>query len=280
MRTSSELAVAFGRTRIARAEHLAAAGLGRHDLRCALRAGAVVRLRRGVYALPGTAADRCVAAQHGGMLACVSAARAAGLWVLDDGRLHVAVADHGRVHPHATCRCRTHRGADVTLGGRTSVLRSLIQILVCLGEEAFFVSLESALRQRKIPMRRMAALRRALPARARRLVDLARADADSGLESLLRLRLFDDGIRLRSQVTILGVGRVDFVLGDRLILEVDGRANHDGSTLRHKDLMRDAAAAALGFETLRFDYAMIVHEWELVRAAILAKIDAGSHLSR
>lgn len=76
-----------------------------------------------------------------------------------------------------------------------------------------------------------------------------------------------------------GVGIVDFVLGDRLILELDGKRNHEGATLRHKDLVRDAVAASHGFDTLRFDYAMVVHEWELVEAAILAKLGRGVHLT-
>ena len=65
-----------------------------------------------------------------------------------------------------------------------------------------------------------------------------------------------------------GVGRVDFVIGGRVILEADGKLNHSGDR-RHKDLMRDAAASALGYETLRFDYAMIIHDGERVAAAIL-----------
>lgn len=110
-----------------------------------------------------------------------------------------------------------------------------------------------------------------------------------------RLRLRALGIELQSQVEVPGVGRVDFVLGDRLILEVDGRANHvDGfgapvgahaegmraaaASLRHKDLVRDAVAAAHGFDTLRFDYALVVHDWPAVEAAILAKVERGLHL--
>ncbi|WP_300268668.1 DUF559 domain-containing protein [Microbacterium sp.] len=103
------------------------------------------------------------------------------------------------------------------------------------------------------------------------MLDLARSDAASGLESLLRLRLHLLGIRLDCQVNIDGVGRVDFVVGGRVILETDGKENHAGE-LRHKDLMRDAAASALGYETLRFDYAMVVHNWDVVAAAILPAI--------
>ena len=115
-------------------------------------------------------------------------------------------------------------------------------------------------------------LRSAIPASARWLIDLARGDADSGLESLLRLRLHLLGIDVDCQVLIGGVGRVDFVIGGRLILEVDGKANHDGGLMRHKDLSRDAAASVLGYETLRFDYAQIIHDWPSVQAAILAAL--------
>lgn len=113
-------------------------------------------------------------------------------------------------------------------------------------------------------------LRCAYVALCRHLVDIARSDAQSGLESLLRLRLHIIGIVLASQVQIPAVGRVDFVVGDRLIIEVDGKENHSGPDRRHDDLVRDAAASRLGYETLRFTYAQVVHDWSTVQAAILA----------
>ena len=155
------------------------------------------------------------------------------------------------------------------------------------------MALESAMRKRFLTRTSLARIRSRIPAVHRWLVDFARWNADSGLESLLRLRLHAHGIELASQVAIPGVGRVDFVLGDRLILEVDGKRNHvDGFdqdamngaeraaavSKRHKDLVRDTVAAAHGFDTLRFDYALVVHDWPIVEAAILAKIDRGLHL--
>jgi very-short-patch-repair endonuclease len=147
-----------------------------------------------------------------------------------------------------------------------------VHVYHCHGDEVFFAALESALRQRKISSAATGRIRARLPLRARWLVDLARADADSGLESLLRLRLHVLGIRLECQVAIPTVGIVDFVVGDRLILETDGKENHDGASHRHKDLRRDAAASRLGYETLRFDYALVIHDWPTVEAAILAAL--------
>lgn len=88
----------------------------------------------------------------------------------------------------------------------------------------------------------------------------------------MRLRLHVLGITVDTQVAISGVGRVDFVVGGRVIIEADGKGNHDGSSARHRDLQRDAAASRLEYETLRFDYAMILHEWDAVVAAILAAV--------
>ncbi|MGO2746365.1 endonuclease domain-containing protein [Microbacterium sp.] len=155
-----------------------------------------------------------------------------------------------------------------------------------MGEESFFVALESALRQNKVPYGDMRWLRRRLPEQLTWMLQFARADADSGLESLIRLRMHRLGVTMRSQVSIDGVGEVDFVIGDRLIIEADGKENHDDDptrpapprSRRHKDLLRDARAAARGYETLRFDYALIVHDWPVVEAAILAKVAEGAHL--
>ncbi|WP_228479729.1 endonuclease domain-containing protein [Microbacterium abyssi] len=192
-----------------------------------------------------------------------------GIWLLeDDGRTHVWLGARGRVHAHQDCTCVSHFYVGTPPLGRAHLETALVHYRRCAGDEAFFAAFESAWRKRLLSKGARLRIRAALPASARWLVDLARSDADSGLESLLRLRLHILGIRLDCQVVIDGVGKVDFVIGGRLILEADGKENHDGEIKRHKDLVRDAAASRLGYETLRFDYAQIVHGWPTVQAAI------------
>ena len=41
-------------------------------------------------------------------------------------------------------------------------------------------------------------------------------------------------------------------------------------SLRHKDLVRDASLPP-GYETLRFDSALVLHDWPTVEAAIVAQ---------
>ncbi len=181
---------------------------------------------------------------------------------------------HGHQHPGCACVIHYYRGAPPLTAASLTV--ALVHVRRCAGDEAFFAAYESAWRLGKLSKAERSQIRAALPRNARWLVDIARSDADSGLESLLRLRLHLLGIRLDCQVTIDGVGRVDFVIAGRLILEADGKSNHDDASHRHRDLIRDSAASALGYETLRFDYAQIVHDWAEVQKAVLAAIHRSS----
>ncbi|MBM7504463.1 type IV toxin-antitoxin system AbiEi family antitoxin domain-containing protein [Agromyces aurantiacus] len=264
---------------VARRRELAQHGVDGRAVRRAVASGAIVRIRSGVYALPGLPAPTRTALRHGGVLACVSVARQRGLWVLPiDGLVHVALAPHGHAHPHADCTCVQHWNELGPSRTEVTLVDALLQMRGCVGEDAFFAALESALHQRILTPLGRAELRDRITESARWLVELARSDAESGLESLLRLRLHRLGLELHAQVQVPGVGRVDFVIGDRLILEVDGRDGHDDEPSRHKDRVRDAVAAAHGFDTIRFDYDLVVHEWHLVEQAILAKVARDLHL--
>lgn len=249
-------------------------GVSRMQLSRAVRSGQIERLRPGVFATHGAADAERDAARHGGALTCAAALRHLGVWVMStEPAPHVWVGRRGRIYPHSGCRCVSHyfRTGRVRFGV-VDVETALLHLFRCEGEESFFASLESALKQRKLTRSACARVRVALPAHARWLIDFARSDSDSGLESLLRLRLHLLGIALDCQVVIGGVGRVDFVVDGRLIIEADGKENHDGSTMRHKDLVRDAAASALGYETLHFDYAQIIHDWSAVQRSIISAL--------
>jgi very-short-patch-repair endonuclease len=260
---------------------LRAVGQTRSQIAAGVRTGGLIAIRRGVYASIDACFPAVAAAAHGGALACVSAARHRGLWVLDvSDTVHVWLGAHGRAYAHAHCACVAHwDDAERTDAfGLPSVPGILRQILGCCGVEEFFVVLESALNQGAISRAGLEWLRSRTNAAAREAIEFARADAQSGLESLLRWRLRSHGLRVRAQVSIVSVGRVDFLIGDRLIVEVDGKENHARNDYRHRDLLRDANAAAWGYLTLRFDYAMVVHDWETVELAILACVDRGRHL--
>ena len=259
---------------LAKGTQLQEYGVSRVQLSRAVSSGTIERLRPGVFATHAVPAAEREAVRHGGALTCSAALRRPGVWVLSwEAEPHVWVGRRGRIHPHPGCRCVSHffRHGRAHLGV-VDVETALLHLYRCEGEESFFASFESAWQQGKLTQSARLRIRHALPAHAQWLVDFARSDADSGLESILRLRLHLLGIRLECQVTIDRVGRVDFVVGGRLIIEADGKENHDGPTKRHKDLVRDAAASALGYETLHFDYAQIIHDWATVQKSIVAAL--------
>jgi very-short-patch-repair endonuclease len=262
---------------------LRASGLSKHAIGRELDGGTLRLLRRGVYERPGSCEQVRTAALHGGPPACATAAVHMGLWVLDAGEsVHVGLRAHGRSYPHESCACVVHwEEPDLvtTTFGMPSTRSVLRQVLHCHGIEAFFVALESALRRSRLKNADLQWLRDHTNADARDAIAFARRDADSGLESLFRWRLRRHGLAVRTQQTLASVGRVDFLIGDRLIVEVDGVANHDDESHRHKDLVRDANAAAWGFVTLRFDYALVAHDWPTVELAILAYVDRRLHLA-
>lgn len=257
---------------VARSRLLQKYGITRKQLAQDARAGDITRIRDGVYALRDADPHVVAAAEHGGALTCALALRAHGLWVLElPDAVHVWLGANGRAH-HRDCGCVSHYYAGRGGLGLAPLEDALVHTYLCVGDEVFFAALESALALRKLDQAARGRIRRRLPGRAHWLLDLARTDAESGLESLLRLRLHLCGIRVECQVEIPTVGRVDFVVDEWLILEADGRDNHQREIHRHRDLVRDAAASALGYETLRFDYAQIVHSWPTVEAAVIAAV--------
>lgn len=142
----------------------------------------------------------------------------------------------------------------------------------CQGVETGFVLLESALRQGAISLGERAALNARASASFRGLAKLAGSASESGTESMLKLLLISLGLPFAQQVPIPGVGRVDFVVGRDLVVEVDSRAFHTDPLV---DRRRDAVLSARGYRSLRFIYAQVAHDIDQVRDAILGAVIRG-----
>lgn len=263
---------------IAPARDLAAAGVGAGLLRVAWRNGEVTRFRKGWYGLPSLSPDVIKASRVGGMVACLSAARAHGLWVPAHDDLHVLV-------PRTASRLRQpddhHRrlsgGVRVHWNGTPRspyeliepIEESVLRIAECRGAKQAFVVLESALNRGRLADDALDRLRSRHP-----LFRSAGSRSDSGIESLLKLELLDAGIAFRQQVGVEGCGIADVLIGRRLVIEADGRQFHDPL----RDRQRDARFSIAGYRTLRFLASQLTHEMEQVMASIRAAIARGDHL--
>lgn len=84
-------------------------------------------------------------------------------------------------------------------------------------------------------------------------------------------------MRIRTQVPIDGVGRVDLVVGTSLIIEVDGYEYHADPDQFEKDRLRDLQAWALGYYPIRLTYRQVVYQWKLVGPLIEEAIRRGLH---
>ncbi len=103
---------------------------------------------------------------------------------------------------------------------------------------------------------------------------MGRADqrAESGLESIVRYRLRLRGLRVEIIVGLRGIGSVDLVVEDRLIVECDGKRFHTDEAAFANDRRRDLQAAATRYRVLRLTWCQILFCWADVEAAVFAAL--------
>jgi very-short-patch-repair endonuclease len=273
---------------IASAHELSLAGVTPGLLRAAVANRSITRVRKGWYARSDADTDVLRAWRVGGRLACVSAAAHRGLWVpgprdvlhvsvpVTASRLRTPLSHRQRLAETPDANTHIHWDGPARYGERVAVPVALAveQSFRCAGTNTGFVLLESAMNHRLLDDEQRAAMFSRLPAGASRLAAHACGLSESGIESMMKLILLRLGIPFRQQVYFDSVGRVDFVVGDRLVIEVDGREFHAEP---YKDRHRDALLSIAGRRVLRFLYAQIVYESPIVEAAIVAALSRSDH---
>lgn len=277
---------------LAATHELLRAGWSSRQLTRAVNAGILVRVRQGWYTAPNTDETLQRAVRVGGRLACTSAARAYGLWVPGTRKLHVAVQPHVsrlRSSIDKTVRLKElqHSGVVVHWTDErassnrfsVSVRESLRQMCGCRPPEVVIAAVDSALRKGLIALPEWLAMTTSLPGTLPELLRAVDARSESILESVTRFRLQHLGFTPRVQVRIRGVGRVDLLIGQRLVIELDGWEFHFDREQFEEDRRRDAVLSALGYRVLRFSYQQVLYRWSEVRAAILASVARGDHLA-
>lgn len=276
------------RRNVAATHELLADGWTSRQLSRAVARGELIRIRQGWYALPRLAPEYQVAVRVGGRLTCTLAARNLGLSTKSTGHVHVAVTAHSsRLRDPRDSRSRLAKQllvvhwSDTDSASRVicAPLEVLAHMALCQPVELTIAAVDSALRCGLVTSSEWRGRIARMPRRLRRL--LARIDerAESITESIVRVRLLGLGIDARLQVRIRGVGRVDFLIGDRLVVEVDGRAYHSDPEAFERDRRRDAQLSIRGFRTLRFSYDQVMNRWGEVKGSVLAALARGDHLA-
>jgi very-short-patch-repair endonuclease len=253
--------VCGGAARSARLTRLAP----RRGLVTAVATGELLRPVAGLYCLPDCPPDVLAAAAVRGVRSCQSAAVALGLDVLrPDAAPHVTCPPGSR----GTWRGSVvHRRQVADLDGCTDVLTTVLDCLRCLPRREALVPADSALRDGRLTLAdlHLAAARMNRRDPRRGLLGMADPQSGSALETVARVDLLDQGLRVRTQQAIEPAGRVDLLVEDRLVVEVDGYAFHASARQRSEDLRRDAELQRLGLTVLRFSFEQVVHrrDWWL-----------------
>ncbi len=268
-----------------RRRDLLALGYSDRQLRAALAARRVFRVRHGWYSVPSAPEAAVRAVRVGGRLTGVSALESYGLRVPRREQLHVAV-------PRRACRLRSPSDRRRRLGApdgvrvhwldplavpasswRVSVDEALRVVIAEEPRDVAVACASAALHHRTTTLARLRAVFAASPARTRGWLGLVSAADESHGETFVRLWLRDAGIRCEQQPVVAGVGRLDFRLSPSVYVEVDG-AQHDpawtGDSVSsyESDHDRDARLATRHGRALRFTYRQLYQCWPDCLAAI------------
>jgi len=246
----------------------------------------VLRLATGAYALPGAPSDIVAARLGGGLLTCVSLAERMGLPLLRTPRgPHIAVPSDRRVVRGSALPPGTHVHWDAALvDGRRRRVSSegagsdapwsrlavpldlaLLHAIACLPFREVVALWDAAVNRGLVEVVDLDARR---PARSGRLrFDAVRRAVDGRSQSIpetfLRLALRRAGLRVEPQPLVEGVGHVDLLVEDLVVVEADGYAYHQDRRAFAEDRRRDRQVAMLGLRSLRYTYHDVVDRTEL-----------------
>ena len=261
---------------VATRQQILFAGFNGTQLAAAVHRGELERIRRGWYATKSATQDQRDAVFVGGRMSHATAARSYALWAGLDSALHVTVTRGAsrlrsvdrdyQVHWIAPGK-QDLRSPKTWRVSFADCLRGMVAIADI---ETAVACLDSALHEYKLDERTLAHLFAQEPASSRTVAARARRGSESGLESVFRQRLDKLGLRYTQQVRIRGVGRVDFLLGKKLVIEVDGREFHSPDERFESDRNRLARLVELNYTVLQFSYRQIMFDWAFVERVVLA----------
>ncbi|MBP1327494.1 very-short-patch-repair endonuclease [Leucobacter exalbidus] len=235
----------------------------------------LVRVRRGWLAAPDAAPELVLAAQHSGVLTCVTQARRLGLWTTSAEQ-----TVHLRLDPQAKRpsdqRLRLHWNKPIVPRDPHRLEDSLVDMLAmvarCLPAEDALAVWNSALNK---GLTEISELQRVpFTGRAKDLLREVEPYSDSGLETYVKRRLKRFRLQIRAQIWVLG-HCVDLLVGERLIVQIDG-GTHVGQQ-RTSDIAHDARLALNGYTVMRVGYDQVMRQWPSVQDLILRAVAQGLH---
>ena len=248
-------------------------------LRAAVVSGEVTRIGRSWLASSHAPAAARRAIELRGILGGESALESYGVWLSHRTGLCIST-------PTTASRLPALRPGEYRLWRddlphgdvrwRVTVEAALIQHLPRIADPRHAIaSIDSAMNRRLLTAEGRDRVMRRMPRRIRRLRRRLDGSAQSGLETLLRLAILDEGWSVESQVEIPGVGRVDLLIDGWLVIEADGSRWHDGHEAVALDRKRNTALVLRGYRWHRFGHEQVMQDLGTCVAVIRALLAAG-----
>ena len=155
------------------------------------------------------------------------------------------------------------------------IVNVLFQVARCLHEAEALAVWESALKKRLVDAAVLDAVRWR-SSRASQLAGFAGILSDSGVETRFVVLMRDAGIGMRQQVWIDG-HPVDGLIGELLVVQLDGFEHHSSPRDRRRDLEADARLRLRGYTVFRFDYYQTLFRPQYVVDTVLMAMAQGLH---
>lgn len=257
---------------LARTSTLQSGGFSRRLIESRRASGELIRIRRGLYGLPAAAGIFRQALSHNALITCLSAAATYALWTLAEPSVFHLSHGHRATPPEALAhgRCLHPRHPWLPVAGLADVL---IHALRCLPELDALVMVQCAVGRGDVSLEFLKLkLQGNRNAPARSVLDWVIPRADSLLEVLANLHFARAGLSIRRHVQLDGVGEVDFLVEECLVVETDGGSHLEARQVK-KDRKRNNAAVVGGSLVLRYSYADVVHHPQRMVAEVLEVLE-------
>ncbi|WP_085482370.1 hypothetical protein [Agreia pratensis] len=265
-------------------------------------------IRRGIYASAEADLDQRRAIRLGGKVACLSALRRHRVWAGLDTRLHVClrrcahdlrideaasvglsalsrrsdtnfVADPGAPRLHwQRSEPRDVAESSYQRDWLMPPLVSLRQAVLCQNEEHAIASIDSALRTGFITKSQVDRLFTQLPARLQCLRAEIDPTADSGNETVVRVRLRRAGFVVETQFPVPGTSRFDLLIDGVVTLDIDSRRWHRDDAQISWDFDKALCSFGAGLPSLRILPRHIYESWPQTSAVIRRTVSEAKEL--
>lgn len=244
---------------------LAELGYDRALLRRAITAGDLTPLRRDWYADRMCDEDVATAVHSGGVLGCVSALRLHGLWI-PPGYTDLHIRRSKALRNSGTPGCRPFHGRPLpTSSAVDPAVYALACAARCMKAEDWIATCDSYLKLRRIDVEELRSdIAPFGGAGVDALLDKTDGRSQSETESIARVRFRALGFKVVVQPAVdyrIYEGHADLRIG-KLLLECDSARFHNQAKDRGNDYTHDRKALVGGWQSMRFAFHHVLHEWD------------------